>query len=373
MDTRFRALLPKHRYAIDREVELDFPHLPPGCSIQLDRQSRDYVLKNIKENLRNLKVQVPDRLQTFASETGQELTFGNFVSYHDYEPETLLVSESWSGWKARAQLSPIPTDPDLARLKKALVRAAFISGPKEIALLRNVIAKISEGAVSEAITLAGDSAISIYYRIWGDAGNNLGIASLDDAFSRLSMNLSILVDLEEVLAWSQDNSEVNGHIPVLPFACQFELHAHYGRVNIFASLGQNTLERSISNREGVLHIPSNKTYVLMLTYQKTEREFSPSTMYADYPISRELLHWESQSTTSQQSETGQNLIHHAERGYTILVFARDQKKRNGVTVPFAYLGPVECVSYESERPIKMVWRLHHPMPVDMFEDNRRGG
>jgi hypothetical protein len=354
-------------------VELDFPHLPPGCSIQLDRQSRDYVLKNIKENLRNLKVRVPDRLQTFTSETGQELTFGNFVSYHDYEPETLLVSESWSGWKARAQLSPIPTDPDLARLKKSLVRAAFISGPKEITLLRNVIAKISEGAVSEAIKLAGDSAMSIYYRIWGDKGNNLGIASLEDAFSRLSMNPSILVDLEEVLAWSQDNSEVNGHIPVLPFACQFELHAQYGSTDILAGLGQATLKTAGQRGVGVFHFPIIKAYVLLITYQKTEREFSPSTMYADYPISRELLHWESQSNTAQQSDTGQNLIHHAARGYTILVFARDQKKRNGVTVPFTYLGPVERVSYESERPIKMVWRLRHQMPVDMFENNRRGG
>ena len=68
-----------------------------------------------------------------------------------------------------------------------------------------------------------------------------------------------------------------------------------------------------------------------------------------------------------------NSIHHQERGYTILVFARDQKKRNNVTVPFTYLGPVEMVSYESDRPIKMVWRLRHPMPVEMFEDNRRGG
>lgn len=96
-------------------------------------------------------------------------------------------------------------------------------------------------------------------------------------------------------------------------------------------------------------------------------------MYADYPISRELLHWESQSTTSQQSETGQNLIHHQDRGYTVLVFARDRKMRNGVTVPFTYLGPVLRVSYESERPIKMVWQLRHKMPVEMFEDNRKGG
>ncbi len=54
-------------------------------------------------------------------------------------------------------------------------------------------------------------------------------------------------------------------------------------------------------------------------------------------------------------------------------FARDQKKRNNVKVPFTYLGPVDMVSYESDRPIKMVWRLRHQMPVEMFEDNRRGG
>jgi hypothetical protein len=96
-------------------------------------------------------------------------------------------------------------------------------------------------------------------------------------------------------------------------------------------------------------------------------------MYADYPISRELLHWESQSNTTQTAEAGQNLIHHGARGYTILIFARDVKKRNGGTVPFTYLGPAERVSYEGERPIKMVWQLRHQMPAEMFEANRKGG
>jgi len=96
-------------------------------------------------------------------------------------------------------------------------------------------------------------------------------------------------------------------------------------------------------------------------------------MYADYPISRELLHWETQSNTAQASTTGQNLIHHASKGYTILIFARGLKKHNKCTVPFTCLGPAERVSYESERPIKMVWRLRHPMPVEVFEENRKGG
>ena len=373
IDTKLKALLPRHRFSIDKEVEQDFPHLPAGCSIQLDRLSRQYVLENIRENLGRLQVQVPNRLQTFSSETGQDLTFGNFIRYHDYEPEVLLVKETWSEWKAKALLDPIPTDPDLARLKKTLVRAAFINGPREVAGLREVLAKVAQGAIDEALALAGDAVMSVYYRLWGDKGSNLGITSLDDAFRRLARNPSILADLDEILAWSQDSTEVSGLIPQLPFACPLELHAHYGGKEIQAVFGRANLETAGMRGVGSFHFADVKTYVLLVTFQKTEKEFSPSTMYADYPISRELMHWESQANTAQHHTDGQNLIHHQERGYTILVFARDQKKRNNVTVPFTYLGPVDMVSYESDRPIKMVWRLRHSMPVEMFEDNRRGG
>lgn len=35
--------------------------------------------------------------------------------------------------------------------------------------------------------------------------------------------------------------------------------------------------------------------------------------------------------------------------------------------------PLVREHHESERPIKIVWRLRHPMPAEMFEMNRRGG
>ena len=373
IDTKLKALLPRHRFSIDKEVELDFPHLPAGCSIQLDRLSRQYVLENIRENLSRLTVQVPDRLQTFTSETGQPLTFGNFIRYHDYDPELLLAKESWSEWKARAQLAPSPVDPDLTRLKKSLIRAAFINGPKEAGLFCNVIAAISRGDIADAVTIAGESVMLLYYRFWGDKGSNVGITSLEDAFHRLAVNPTILADLNEILAWSLDTTEVSGMIPLLPFVCPLELHARYGGKEIQSVFGKATLETAGQTGVGVFHFPAVSCYALLITFQKTEKEFSPSTMYADYPISRELLHWESQANTAQHHIDGQNFIYHQERGYTILVFARDQKKKNGVTVPFTYLGPVERVSHEGERPIKLVWRLRHSMPVEMFEDNRRGG
>ena len=96
-------------------------------------------------------------------------------------------------------------------------------------------------------------------------------------------------------------------------------------------------------------------------------------MYADYPISRELLHWESPSNTTQASDSGQNLIRFDERGYTILIFARSSKRVDGRTAPFTFLGPASLVQFQQERPIQMVWRLANPMPAAMFEENRRGG
>ena len=74
--------------------------------------------------------------------------------------------------------------------------------------------------------------------------------------------------------------------------------------DIQAVFGQATLETAGQTGVGSFHFAEVKTYALLVTFQKTEKEFSPSTMYADYPISRELMHWESQSNTSQHHKTG---------------------------------------------------------------------
>jgi len=233
----------------------------------------------------------------------------------NYEPEVLLIKESWSEWKAKARQGPIPVDPDLARLKKTLVRAAFINGPQEISLMREVLAKVSQGTIDEAMSIAGNSVMSIYYRIWGDKGSNIGITSLEDPFHRLAKNPTILADLDEILSWSLDTTAVSGQIPELPFICPLELHAQYGGKEIQSVFGKANLETSGQTGVGVFHFPEAKASVLLVTFHKVEKEFSPSTMYADYPISRELLHWESQANTAQHHNDGQDLIHHIERGY----------------------------------------------------------
>jgi len=372
IDRKFKALLSKRRFNIEREVELNFPHLPAGCSIQMDRLARDYVLNNIRTNLSNLRERLVECLHTFETESGQPLSFKSFVRFHDYQPEKILAKGTWTEWKARAGLTQSPQDPDLEKLRAGLVRVAQINAPRELQKLQLVVSELIQGRIEQALASAGSDAIRVHYRLWGKPGLALDLPTLQASFARLAKNPCVLQDVLEIVDWAMDETRVSGIIPTLPFACPFELHAQYGSDDIKAGLGKATIHSAGERGVGVLHFSDIKTYVLLITFQKTEHEFSPSTMYADYPISRQLLHWESQSGTRQNTPTGQNLIYHADRDYTILLFARDVKKRDGLSVPFTFLGPATRVSYEGERPIRFVWRLSYPMPAEVLEENRRG-
>lgn len=62
-DRRLRALLNVPVRRVDDEVERGFPHLPVGCSMQLERVARDRVLENIRSNLTLRKQRIIEELR----------------------------------------------------------------------------------------------------------------------------------------------------------------------------------------------------------------------------------------------------------------------------------------------------------------------
>ncbi len=84
-----------------------------------------------------------------------------------------------------------------------------------------------------------------------------------------------------------------------------------------------------SHREGVLWHQASATDLLFITLRKSEALFSTSTRYRDLALGPSLFHWESQSTTTDASSTGQRTIHHEARGSRVLLFVREQRKQDG--------------------------------------------
>jgi len=102
--------------------------------------------------------------------------------------------------------------------------------------------------------------------------------------------------------------------------------------------------------------------------RKTEKDYSPSTMYRDYAISSEFFHWESQSTTASNSPTGRRYQGHQESGDRILLFVRESKQdARRETMPYTFLGEADYVNHTGGRPMQIVWKLHRPMPAEAFD------
>ncbi len=121
-------------------------------------------------------------------------------------------------------------------------------------------------------------------------------------------------------------------------------------------------------REGVVHLPDKRLDALFVTLNKSEKDYSPTTMYRDYAMSDTLFHWQSQSTTSAESPTGQRYIHHRERGDRIALFVRASKADASGTVPYLFLGAAQYVTHEGSRPMSVTWKLDRPMPPGLFRE-----
>src|SRR5699024_5552822 len=121
-------------------------------------------------------------------------------------------------------------------------------------------------------------------------------------------------------------------------------------------------------REGVYYNKRTNCNLLFITLNKSEKEYSPSTMYKDYAISETLFHWQSQSNTRPETKKGKRHINHQKEKITPFLFVRKTKKdERGETEPYFFVGPVELKSWEGSQPMNIVWKVEEPLPADIYQ------
>jgi hypothetical protein len=148
------------------------------------------------------------------------------------------------------------------------------------------------------------------------------------------------------------------------------LHAQYMLAEIMAAFDVRSDDGRAwqSPQAGVLSVAGGKYDIFLVTLQKSEKEYSPSTMYEDYAISPTEFHWQSQNNARPGKGMGERHVRHRDLGITPLLFVRTTRKdERGATMPYRFLGPVSIVDYNGERPISITWRLKHPMPSKLFQ------
>ena len=188
-------------------------------------------------------------------------------------------------------------------------------------------------------------------------------AGLEAAAVQMQAHPAVVSDLLELLDLLEDRAD---HITIPSQAAPLSIHARHSLIEILSAFGRITPQQFYQHREGPYRDKASGADVFFVTLEKSERDYSPSTLYKDYAISPTLFHWESQSTTTQQSPTGQRYIKQRELDGTVLLLVRPRREQDGLTMPYTFLGPVDYVSHKGERPIAFVWKLRQPMPADFF-------
>jgi hypothetical protein len=169
-----------------------------------------------------------------------------------------------------------------------------------------------------------------------------------------------LLELLDLLPQRIDHLHPGVNIANVPLA----VHARYTRTEILAAFDVGSGVKPITWQSGVWWDQNSQSDLFAFTLDKSAGSFSPTTRYRDYAVSPELIHWESQSVTSLESDTGRRYISQAEHGTNVVLFARLSTADRA----FWCLGPATYVSHQNERPIAITWRLHHRLSGDLFAE-----
>lgn len=144
---------------------------------------------------------------------------------------------------------------------------------------------------------------------------------------------------------------------------RFKLYERYSQADTIVL--SNVVNRSPSSvREGVLKV--DKNYYIFINLHKDEKQVKESQLYADEFLSPNTLQWETQSTTTQTSPTGQNLINIGNNEMYMHVFVRKYAKEK-----FYYVGQAIPIHYSGEKPIRFKLKLLNEVPKNLYNDFTR--
>jgi superfamily II DNA or RNA helicase len=358
-DLRYRAVTGGTRSEVEKQIELGFPFLPAGCSMQLDKVASKIVLDNLRTAIPSARPAMVRELRGLMDSDqyrGRTISLASFLFETGLELADVYRNGCWSALKRQAGLKVPQPGPQEDSIGDAMERLLHIDDPLRIDGYRRWLSGSPDTPMNER-----DSRIVVGLpaTIWGTRLP----ATLSEALAVLQSHPAIVDEMHELLAvLESEASHLTSPLADLPLS----VHARHSLVEVFAAIGRITPGRFYQHREGVYCDKTTNTDLFFVTLEKSDRDYSPSTLYKDYAISPSQFHWESQSLTSEDSPTGQRYIYHRERGSGVLLFVRQRKKENGRTVPYTLLGAADYVSHQRERPIQFVWQLRQPMPADFF-------
>ena len=368
-EDKFAALLTNTSQSVTREIKEGFVSVPKGCYIQLEKKAAKYILNNIRASYGNTAGLVA-RAASFTEDSGMELTLANFLDYYHLDPRSIYKFTSFSRICARADMIEDFTEPLEETLTKAFARLAIIDSRRWISFLLDLLPRLDNVDFAALGDMEKRMLQMFYITLWGKAAEDWNSEEVQDHLYALSDSTVLKEELMNLLRYRFDRIDFIDEPVDLGFDCPLDLHCTYTRDQLLVALD---FMKPATVREGVKWLPEKQLDVFFVTLNKADKDYSPTTMYNDYSINETLFHWQSQSTTAENSPTGQRYIHHKERGSKVLLFVREFKsdRVTGGAEAYTCLGTAAYVQHEGSRPMNITWRLSRPIPAKFLKKTNK--
>jgi len=359
-DLKLRALLGGSRSEVAVQVEHGFPYLPAGCHMELDPVASKIVLASIQNAVPTRWSAKAEELRLHA-QANPDFTLRSFLDDSALELDDVYAgNKSWSDLCESAGIETLPAGPNEEQLRRACGRLLHIDDPVRFLAYRDFLASDAAPDPSR-VPEAHRRLLRMLVASLVDKAVT-GSTSLGEGCELLWRHPQVRREIEALMATLAARVE---HVTT-PLATgspvPLAVHARYTRIEILAAFGVGDGAKVAPWQTGVYWAKEAAADLLAFTLDKTSGQFSPTTRYRDYAISRDLIHWESQSVTRAESETGLRYQSHVAQGSRIMLFARRQSTDRA----FYFLGPATYIKHESELPMAITWQLEHPLPGDLF-------
>src|SRR5690606_33440701 len=95
-ERKFRALVGRTHTTISKEIQDEFPHLPLGSSIVLEKQAREIILKNIKQATSYKRRNLIQKIKQYQYDSSLPLSLKNFCEFYQLPLEVIYKRGNWS-------------------------------------------------------------------------------------------------------------------------------------------------------------------------------------------------------------------------------------------------------------------------------------
>lgn len=379
-----------HR-AFDRDslrvaIETEFADLPGGCFVDLEEISRQRILDKLESVKMDSQAMLKDLYNQFKKELGRSPEIEDFL-YTEHAPSLYYFLRKYQSWvqtkkkmdDQNTRDNEILNDPFRLEIVQRLEQMLPLKWPYEFMVLDLAFRNSSvnaEAVVTELKKRFGPSVSLDAHRPYIEKAMQRLVESIkkqtwsfgDYADGTFTMNEDIKTVWDEYL---QQRLEYG----LSEFRRTYKPDQYFGNQNSVIPYQNYTRDDLIflfksnnkpgSWREGISRVDNH--YLLFINLNK-HADVADHLHYSDFFIDQQTFHWQSANQTSHASDRGQDYVHHKERGIHIHLFVRKFNEMYGMTLPFTYLGEVDYVSSQGDKPMSIKWHLHQPVPDDLFND-----